>query len=182
MLSPSGLCRMWDAKADGYTRGEGIAAFFVKTLSRALTDGDQIQAIIRETGVNSDGRTKGITVLKSEAQRTLIRNTYIRSNLDPLNPEHRPQFFEAHGTLFLSLQNVTVSTFKRLCVLKKASLQVPELQSETLEGLKPSPKPSLETPMMHVLPGNGNHCQGYWLGPLRRSSDTLRVMLGLRAC
>ncbi|KAK7748161.1 Type I Iterative PKS [Cytospora paraplurivora] len=98
MLSPSGHCQMWDIKADGYARGEGIAAVFIKTLSRALADGDYIQAIIRETGVNSDGRTKGITVPNPEAQRSLIQSTYIKSNLDPFTPEHRPQFFEAHGT------------------------------------------------------------------------------------
>ena len=97
MLSATGHCRMWDAKADGYARGEGIAAVLIKTLSRALADGDNIQAIIRETGVNSDGRTKGITVPSSEAQRSLIRQTYSKSNLSPLSWEHRPQYFEAHG-------------------------------------------------------------------------------------
>lgn len=98
MLSPTGHCRMWDAKADGYARGEGVVAIFIKTLSRALADGDNIQAIIRETGVNSDGRTNGITVPSSLAQRNLIRSTYVRSGLDPADPKHRPQFFEAHGT------------------------------------------------------------------------------------
>ncbi|KUI55300.1 Nonribosomal peptide synthetase 14 [Cytospora mali] len=98
MLSPSGHSRMWDSKADGYARGEGIAALFIKTLSRALADGDNIQAIIRETGVNSDGRTKGITVPNPEAQKNLIQRTYMKSNLDPFSPEHRPQYFEAHGT------------------------------------------------------------------------------------
>lgn len=98
MLSPTGHCRMWDAKADGYARGEGVVALFVKTLSRALADGDNIQAIIRETGVNSDGRTRGITMPNPAAQTALIRETYMKSGLDPTNPEHRPQFFEAHGT------------------------------------------------------------------------------------
>lgn len=101
MLSPSGHSRMWDAKADGYARGEGIAAFFIKTLSCALADGDNIQAVIRETGVNSDGKTQGITVPNSEAQKTLIQSTYQKSNLNPFCPEHRPQYFEAHG-MFLS--------------------------------------------------------------------------------
>lgn len=98
MLSPTGHSRMWDAKADGYARGEGVAAFFLKTLTRALADGDNIQAIIRETGVNSDGRTKGITMPSSVAQTALIKETYKRSGLDPLDIHHRPQYFEAHGT------------------------------------------------------------------------------------
>lgn len=50
---------MWDSAGDGYTRGEGFAAIILKTLSQALADGDHIECIIRETGVNSDGRTPG---------------------------------------------------------------------------------------------------------------------------
>jgi len=60
MLSPNGRSRMWDASADGYGRGEGFASIVLKTLSAALADGDHIECIIRETGVNQDGRTKGM--------------------------------------------------------------------------------------------------------------------------
>ncbi|XDG10245.1 hypothetical protein ABKA04_009860 [Annulohypoxylon sp. FPYF3050] len=99
MLSPSGRCAMWDTSADGYTRGEGIAAVFVKTLSQALADNDPIQCILRETGVNQDGRTPGLTMPSSSAQAQLIRECYARIGLDPVNnPKDRPQFFQAHGT------------------------------------------------------------------------------------
>ena len=98
MLSPTGKSRMWDANADGYARGEGVAAVFLKTLSKALADGDTIEGIIRETGVNSDGRTKGITMPSSEAQGALIEDTYRKSGLDPRNSFDRCQYFEAHGT------------------------------------------------------------------------------------
>lgn len=46
---------MWYSSSDGYTRGEGFAAIILKTLSQAVADGDHIECIIRETGVNSDG-------------------------------------------------------------------------------------------------------------------------------
>lgn len=59
MLSPSGGSRMWDASVDGYTRGEGLAAVVLKPLSQAIADNDHIECIIRETGVNQDGRTSG---------------------------------------------------------------------------------------------------------------------------
>ena len=98
MLSPSGHCRMWDAGADGYARGEGVAAMFIKPLSQALADGDCIQAVIRETGVNSDGRSRGITMPNWEAQSRLIQDTYLRAGLDSHAAEDRCQYFEAHGT------------------------------------------------------------------------------------
>ncbi|KAH6623121.1 hypothetical protein F5144DRAFT_539024 [Chaetomium tenue] len=98
MLSPSGHCRMWDAGADGYARGEGVVAMFIKTLSQALADGDHIEAVIRGTGVNSDGRSRGITMPNWEAQSRLIQDTYRRAGLDPNSPMDRCQYFEAHGT------------------------------------------------------------------------------------
>ncbi|KAI1174234.1 hypothetical protein F4777DRAFT_393782 [Nemania sp. FL0916] len=98
MISPSGKCHMWDDRADGYARGEGIAAVLVKPLSRALADGDNIEAVIRDVGVNADGRTSQITEPNPAAQAALIRNTYRRIGLDPTNPTDQCQYFEAHGT------------------------------------------------------------------------------------
>ncbi|KAK0123298.1 Polyketide synthase 19 [Cadophora gregata f. sp. sojae] len=98
MLSPNGRSFMWDASADGYTRGEGFSAIFLKTLSQAIADGDHIESIIRETGVNSDGKTPGITMPSSESQAQLILDTYARCGLDPTCESDRPQYFEAHGT------------------------------------------------------------------------------------
>lgn len=89
---------VWDSDADGYARGEGIAAVVLKRLSDAIADGDHIESIIRETGTNQDGRSTGLTVPSSAAQAALIRKTYSKAGLDPRNPLDRPQFFEAHGT------------------------------------------------------------------------------------
>jgi len=98
LLSPTGRSRMWDADADGYARGDGIAALVLKKLSDAIADGDNIECIIRETGINQDGKSTGLTVPCSEAQAALIRGTYARAGLDISNPQNWPQFFEAHGT------------------------------------------------------------------------------------
>ncbi|EPE30946.1 Acetyl-CoA synthetase-like protein [Glarea lozoyensis ATCC 20868] len=98
MLSPDGRSRMWDAGANGYARGEGFAAIVLKPLSKALEDGDEIESIIRETGVNQDGRTRGITMPSHESQEDLIRKTYAKAGLDLSRPGDRCQYFEAHGT------------------------------------------------------------------------------------
>ncbi|AEO57481.1 polyketide synthetase, partial [Thermothelomyces thermophilus ATCC 42464] len=98
MLSPRGRSHMWDAEADGYGRGDGVAAVVLKKLSDAIADGDPIECIIRETGVNQDGRTGGITVPSPDAQVALIEDTYRRAGLDLSSPSDRPQYFEAHGT------------------------------------------------------------------------------------
>ncbi|KAJ2973957.1 hypothetical protein NUW58_g8811 [Xylaria curta] len=98
MLSPTGRSRMWDADADGYARGEGVAAIVLKKPSQAIADGDHIECVIRETGLNQDGRTPGITMPSATAQEALIRATYAKAGLDISKRADRPQFFEAHGT------------------------------------------------------------------------------------
>ncbi|KAK3296553.1 uncharacterized protein B0H64DRAFT_323128 [Chaetomium fimeti] len=98
LFSPTGRSRMWDTGANGYGRGEGVAVLVLKTLSQALSDGDSIECLVRETGVNQDGKTKGITMPSAEAQIDLIKTTYARSGLDLSRPSARPQYFEAHGT------------------------------------------------------------------------------------
>ncbi|KAK4067253.1 uncharacterized protein Triagg1_7696 [Trichoderma aggressivum f. europaeum] len=98
MLSPDGRCQMWDEKANGYARGEGVACLMLKKLSDAIADGDQIDCVIRETGVNQDGKTKGITMPSAVSQAALIKDTYERAGLNPQNKEDRCQYFEAHGT------------------------------------------------------------------------------------
>ena len=98
MLSPTGRSRMWDEDADGYARGEGVAAIVLKRLSDAIADGDHIECLIRGTGANQDGYSTGITVPSSEAQAALIRQTYAKAGLDLETPHDHPQFFEAHGT------------------------------------------------------------------------------------
>lgn len=124
MLSPQGRSHMWDSCADVYGRREGTAAVILKRLSDALAAGDNIDYVIRKTGVNQDGHTKGITISvplmelnftfcvfetgwqlttdfvtqvpSADAQVDLIESTYARGGLDLAL--HAPQFFEAHGT------------------------------------------------------------------------------------
>lgn len=66
----------------------------LKRLDDAVRDGDHIRGIIRNSGVNHDGTTSGITLPSREAQRTLINSVYQRAGLDPRDTA----YIEAHGT------------------------------------------------------------------------------------
>jgi acyl transferase domain-containing protein len=72
-LAPDGRSKSFDARADGYGRGEGAGIIVLKRLSDAQAAGDRIYALVQGTGVNQDGRTNGITVPNGDAQQALIR-------------------------------------------------------------------------------------------------------------
>ncbi|OOF92089.1 hypothetical protein ASPCADRAFT_509568 [Aspergillus carbonarius ITEM 5010] len=95
VLAPDGRCKTFDASADGYGRGEGINAIYIKPLDVAIRDGDPIRAIIRSTATNSDGKTPNISTPDRQSQETLIRRAYSRAGIsDPC----RTALFECHGT------------------------------------------------------------------------------------
>jgi acyl transferase domain-containing protein/NADPH:quinone reductase-like Zn-dependent oxidoreductase/SAM-dependent methyltransferase/acyl carrier protein len=94
MLSPDGRCKAFDARANGYVRGEGAGAIVLKPLSEAQADGDQIYAVILATAVNQDGRTHGMTVPSRAAQEALLRTVYQQADV----PLDRVLYVEAHGT------------------------------------------------------------------------------------
>ena len=95
MLSPTGRCRAFDAAGDGYVRSEGGALMLLKTLERALADGDTVHAVIVSSGVNSDGHSQGgINVPATATQAALLEEVYARAAIDPLDV----RYVEAHGT------------------------------------------------------------------------------------
>lgn len=93
-IGPDGKSFSFDHRAQGYGRGEGVAAVVLKRLDDALRDGDPIRAVIRETGMNQDGKTPTITSPSGEAQEALMRACYERSGLSPKDTT----YVEAHGT------------------------------------------------------------------------------------
>ncbi|KAL0934059.1 polyketide synthase [Colletotrichum truncatum] len=93
-LSASGKCKSFDATGDGYGRGEGFAALVLKRVPSAVKDNSPIRAVIRGTGVNQNGRMKGITLPSVSAQVALIRKTYESAGL----PVTETGYVEAHGT------------------------------------------------------------------------------------
>jgi len=93
-LAADGRSKAFDARADGYGRGEGAGIIVVKPLADAKRDGDRIHALIRATGCNQDGHTDGITVPNPLSQQTLIRRVAQRAQV----PLKNIAYFEAHGT------------------------------------------------------------------------------------
>jgi len=94
MLSPCGRCRAFDATGDGYVRSEGSAVLYLKPLEDAERDGDPIHAVIINTGINSDGRTNGITLPSTEGQAGLLKRVYEGAGISPDDLD----YLEAHGT------------------------------------------------------------------------------------
>ncbi|WP_234331958.1 polyketide synthase [Streptomyces sp. NRRL S-87] len=93
-LSPDGLCRPFDARANGFTRSEGCGIVVLKRLSDALRDGDRVHAVLHGSAVNHDGRSSGFTAPNVLAQTRLIRAALADAGLQPADIG----LVEAHGT------------------------------------------------------------------------------------
>ena len=94
MLSPTGRCRPFDAAGDGYVRSEGGAVVILQPLAQAIAENNPVHAVIVGSGVNSDGRTKGLAMPNQAAQEALLRRVYRDAGIDP----GEITYIEAHGT------------------------------------------------------------------------------------
>ena len=93
-LSPTGQCKPFDSKADGYCRGEGVGAVFLKRLSTAVADGDQIMGVIGGTNVYQNQNCTAITVPNTVSLSDLFSNVVQKACLQPKHVT----VVEAHGT------------------------------------------------------------------------------------
>jgi acyl transferase domain-containing protein/acyl carrier protein len=93
-MAPDGRCKTFDARANGYVRGEGAGVVVLKPLAQALADGDPIYAVIRGSAVNQDGRSNGLMAPNPHAQEAVLRAAYANAGVAAADV----QYVEAHGT------------------------------------------------------------------------------------
>ncbi|WP_370949356.1 SDR family NAD(P)-dependent oxidoreductase [Amycolatopsis sp. cg5] len=93
-LSPDGRCHTFDARANGFVRGEGGAVLVLKPLAAAVAAGDRIHGVISGGAVNNDGGGDGLTVPSQAAQEAVLRAACEHAGVDPA----RIGYVELHGT------------------------------------------------------------------------------------
>ncbi|KAJ0416962.1 hypothetical protein BJY00DRAFT_316374 [Aspergillus carlsbadensis] len=93
-LSQTGACKPFDTQADGYCRGEGFVAIYVKKLSDAIENGDNILATIAGTAVEQNDNCTPIVVPDAPSLAGLFKKVTRRARLHPRDIT----VVEAHGT------------------------------------------------------------------------------------
>lgn len=150
-LNPEGHSRSFDKDAGGYGRGEGCGILVLKKLDKALEDGDNIRAVIRASGVNSDGWTQGITMPSSEAQAALIKHVYETRGLD----YGATQYVEAHVSILF------VYSIHRILIL--------------VQGTGTKAGDPVETGAIHRTIGQGaSKTRKLWVGSLKPNVSSIK--------
>ena len=93
-MASDGRCKTFDARADGFVRGEGCGVVVLKRLSDALSDGDNIHAVILGSAANQDGASSGLTAPNGPSQEQVLRDALANAGVSP----GEVGFVETHGT------------------------------------------------------------------------------------
>ncbi|MFE3878309.1 acyltransferase domain-containing protein [Kitasatospora sp. NPDC059146] len=93
-LAPDGRCKSFDARADGYVRGEGAGVVVLAPLSVALERDLPVYCLIKGSSSNNDGLSNGMTAPNPQAQEKMLRTAYRRAGIDP----HLVDYIECHGS------------------------------------------------------------------------------------
>ncbi|WP_036773410.1 type I polyketide synthase [Photorhabdus australis] len=94
MLSKDGCCRVFDADANGFVRGEGAVCLFLKTHKQALEDRDLIYGYVRASSINHGGRANSLTSPNPEQQIALVNDCLQQAGVSA----EQISYMEAHGT------------------------------------------------------------------------------------
>ena len=94
MFAADGRCKPFDARADGFVRGEGCGVVALRRLYDAIADGDRVHAVILGSAMNQDGRSAGLTAPNPAAQRAVVGAALRRAGVTP----DEVGLVETHGT------------------------------------------------------------------------------------
>ncbi|MFI9824553.1 SDR family NAD(P)-dependent oxidoreductase [Streptomyces sp. NPDC052013] len=92
-LSPDCRSHTFDARANGFVRGEGAGVVVLKRLADALADGDPVHCVLLGGAVNHDG-PGALTVPNAEAQSALLSAACRDAGVAPADV----RYVELHGT------------------------------------------------------------------------------------
>ena len=93
-LSPNGVSRAFDKKADGIVISEGVSMIVLKRLADAEAAGDRIYAVIKAVAGSSDGKALGMTAPRPDGQIRALNRAYAKAGFTPATLG----MIEAHGT------------------------------------------------------------------------------------
>ncbi len=93
-ISASGVCRPFDARADGFVQGEGVGMVMLKRLEDAIGDNDRIYAVIAGSSCNNDGKGDGPMSPRPDGQVEVMGTAWDDAGVtaDSIG------YIEAHGT------------------------------------------------------------------------------------
>ncbi|KAJ0115250.1 Conidial yellow pigment biosynthesis polyketide synthase [Diaporthe amygdali] len=93
-LSPTGQCKPFDHKADGFCRAEGSVVVFLKRMADAVADGNPILGTIASSAVYQNQNSTPMFVPNSPSLSQLFRDVLKRADVPPGDIS----LVEAHGT------------------------------------------------------------------------------------
>lgn len=93
-LAPDGRCKSFDARANGYVRGEGAGVVVLAPLSVALERELPVYCVIKGSSSNNDGLSNGMTAPNPQAQEKMLRTAYRRAGIKPSLVD----YIECHGS------------------------------------------------------------------------------------
>lgn len=93
-LSRTQQIRPFDQRADGLLIGEGCGFVVLKRLEDAIRDNDRIYAVIKGTGISSDGAGTSVMSPSVKGQVQAITQAWLQAGIDT----QEVGYIEAHGT------------------------------------------------------------------------------------
>src|SRR5690606_6867184 len=94
MMAADGRCKAFDARADGFVRGECGAVLVLKRPAEAVGTRDRLRGVIRGPAVNQDGPSSGLTAPNGRSQEAVVRAALADGGV----AADAVGYVEAHGT------------------------------------------------------------------------------------